>query len=227
MNASPTPAPVAAEPVAASPPLPAPPPTAAPSGVAAGTVDADPPTWVESACLASSKYAKYVSVVVKPSQCEDLSVNIAANLAWEIPGLVIGFLWAVWRVWSWLRHRRARRTGTAPAADWQPPTPPLSAETLARLHDLLLGLPRWQEDRARQNFVTMALSKADPLLHRIIWTGSARDVARSLVEVCTEFPGTDGTPPLCRLLAGIPREFGAKPDRDREIAALLALLGCP
>lgn len=198
--------------------------TAAPQ---AGGAQSDSPDWIQSACQGLvDRMPPQVSQVLTPNRCEDISVNIMANLVWEIPAFAVAVIVGLWKLWCWVRRRQGRTAGTE--SPTRPKAPSLAPETLARLHDLLLDLPRWQEQpRARQNFVTIALGKGHPVLAHIDWNGSARDVARSVLAVCVEHQGTNGTPPLCMLLACIPREFGVKPDRDLEISALSDQLGCP
>jgi hypothetical protein len=202
-------------------------PVSGPAVAQAGGAHADSPDWVQSACQGLvDRMPSQMSQTLTPDRCEEISVNIAANLVWEIPAIAVAFIVALWKLWRWVRHCPGRAAGTD--SPTRPQSPSLAPETLGRLHDLLLALPRWTEQsRARQNFVTIALGKGHPLLSLIDWSGSARDVARSVVTVCLEHQGTEGTPPLCMLLACIPREYGPKPDRDRELTALSARLGCP
>lgn len=169
-----------------------------------------------------------MNLALRPSQCEAVLVNIASNAVWEVPAAIVLSSVALWRLWRWLRPHRARDAAAGPGTATGLTTPALAPETLARLRDLMLALPRWTESsRARRNFVTIALGKGHPVLGHIDWGGSARDVAQAVVAACAEQAGTDGGPPLCTLLAAIPREFGAKPQRDLELADLAALIGCP
>jgi hypothetical protein len=107
----------------------------------------------------------------------------------------------------------------------------LSPQTLSRLRDLLLGLPRWDEEQKRRTIVTLGLGPGHTALNHIAWGGSADDSARAVIAACVDCrgPAVAEQPTLCALLAAIRREydrFGPNPARAAEIAELQALLAC-
>jgi len=102
-------------------------------------------------------------------------------------------------------------------------------ETLRRIRDLLFGLPGWDSERRRYSFVAGALGKRHRVMGEVEWSGGARQLAWEVASACEDYPEptASGLSPLCALLAAIPAELGPQPERDREIAALRALLRCP
>ena len=105
---------------------------------------------------------------------------------------------------------------------------PIGPALLVRLRDLLLALPRWSDKRRRRAFVNGALW-GHTVLREIDLDGPGVDVAADLVAVCLELnnPNLIGVhSPLCDLLAAIVRDYGPEPARDRELAALSAILNC-
>jgi hypothetical protein len=104
---------------------------------------------------------------------------------------------------------------------------PIDPTLLGRFRNLLVGLPRWSDRRRRRAFINSALW-GHPVLQEIDLDGPGVDVATDLVAVCLERdePSSAGQTPLCALLLAITQEYGPKPTRDREIAALSAALNC-
>jgi hypothetical protein len=111
--------------------------------------------------------------------------------------------------------------------DVQPPNAVLDSKILARLRNLLVALPRWNDRRRRRAFVNSVLW-GHPVLQEIELDGTGVEVAADLVAGCLERdePTATGQAPLCALLLAIAQEYGPKPTRDQEIAALSAALNC-
>ncbi|TCW36458.1 hypothetical protein [Marichromatium gracile] len=78
-------------------------------------------------------------------------------------------------------------------------------DVLVGLEKLLLSLPEWGQREWRLRFAQKALGKKHPVIERVRWGGTARDVAWDLVSNCEDFP--QPTPynvsPLCSLLIGV------------------------
>ncbi len=170
--------------------------------------NADPTAWQDTVCNLATDLLPWL---LKPDQCGDLYIGVLTSV-------VLGVPTALAALWLWLWRRRALRSAGARPD----PACLLDSELLSRLQRLLLGLPRWQDPRARRRFVTNALGKGHPLLHDIDSGGSARDAAFAVVDACA---GSDAGA-LCALLACVPREFGPDPSRDAELTALRELLRC-
>jgi len=116
----------------------------------------------------------------------------------------------------------------APAEAAQAPMQVPGGEFVARIRDLLLGLPGWNSRRRRLGFLELALGKGHRVLSEVEWEGSARQLAWEVASACEDYPepSAGGESPFCALLSAIPVEFGAHPKRDGEIAALRRLLRC-
>lgn len=247
LTATPTKLPAEAAESASQSPVPA---DAVASVAGAGDRAADIPTaWLDTSCELLTEWLPWL---LPREECNGLYVNLLAGFVLAGVLGVVGWLARV--AWRMLAGRRRTAgdadpheapsptvgTRDAPSAAVQTPAlapsstglPGLaSPDALARMRDLLLGLPRWGDARVRQGFVTLALGKGHRALEDIDWGGGARDVAWSVVSVCDDFGGAtmsahEPRAPLCLLLAAIPREFGGDPRRDAEIDALRHALGC-
>nr|WP_242466061.1 trypsin-like peptidase domain-containing protein [Marichromatium gracile] len=101
-------------------------------------------------------------------------------------------------------------------------------QTVERVRDLLLNLPGWGIKESRISFIEIALGRRHRILNEIELDGRPRQVAWSVARACEDYPELteSGLVPFCALLNTIPREFGCRPDRDREINELRILLHC-
>ncbi len=107
-------------------------------------------------------------------------------------------------------------------------SPPASpAEILKRLQRLLVGLPRWNEARARKTLLVSIFLGHD-LLDQLQLDGAGSDVATDLARLCLDYhtPDDPGRSALCRLLQELAGKYG-QTRHGREIDELLALCGPP
>ena len=104
---------------------------------------------------------------------------------------------------------------------------PSPAEILQRLQRLLVGLPRWNEARARRALLER-IFHGDALLGQLQLEGPGADVATDFARLCLDYhtPDDPDRSPLRRLLEGLADEFGDI-SQGREIDALRALLHSP
>jgi cell division septation protein DedD len=157
--------------------------------------------------------------LIPADQCDALYISLLAAGIVGAPAVLAKGAVVLYR---WLRGLKQPRVDRGVQR-------PVDPELMQRLEQRLMELPRWDDERRRRTFVTKALGKGHPLLADLNLAGAARDVAAELVDRCLSQAGASAAAgsPLCRLLAAIPQEFGAHPERDADLDALRQALGCP
>jgi len=94
-----------------------------------------------------------------------------------------------------------------------------------RIEDLLLALPQWERYDSRHTLLAGIL-RGHPVWLEVQTEGSQRDVARRLLDLCTDptTPLHGHPPPICALLAGLAQELAAHPAHGAEVRDLSSRL---
>jgi len=87
-----------------------------------------------------------------------------------------------------------------------------------RIEDLLLALPQWE----RYDSLLAGILRGHPIWLEVQTEGNQRDVARRLLDLCTNptTPLHGHPPPICALLAGLAEELAAHPAHGAEVRDL-------